>query len=216
MKSRKWEIKNWNLRTANGNAILEMIIFLPIAFLFGILALDAALAVTDKSTITDAIRSGLNDYKTSPVSIFQNGATNINPEFLNWTAQKIFTNITNARNDKDVLNTVKIKVSAVTIQIDSATGKQTGIQVEQEVAYGNLSDNKNTIYEALADYNKYSSISPFAVRKRGTSNNTNPYQDSSILIFAEATALTRGINNELRSFWTSSHNIQKYEHFIML
>ncbi|MDR2338431.1 MAG: hypothetical protein LBE20_07335 [Deltaproteobacteria bacterium] len=204
-----------------GNSILEMILFLPLAFLFGILALDAVFAMTDKSAITDAIRSGLGDYKTSPVPIFQsNGNDEINQDFLNWTVQKILKNLGNTTNEseQDILDAAQVKVSAVRIKINNQTGQQIAIEITREASQGNLPttlNNSSLISTTLANYN-LNQISPFAIKQRGVINSSKIYKDFAILIFASASVRTRSINSTLRNIFFANYDVQAYQHFIAI
>ena len=182
------------IKRESGNSILEMVMFIPIAILFGILALDAAFSVTDKAVIADAVRSGLGDYKvarqTENIAIFKDGTdlvsyTNdtpeVNEEFLHFLAGKIFKNIADTRKEPEqkLLETIQVDVHAVLARIDSSTGAYRGFDIQKSVSYGgnNIQQNaatnflhgKDLIQKTLSSYN-VDGISPFAAKNMATNS----------------------------------------------
>lgn len=238
---------------AVGNSIFEMVVFLPVALLFGILASDAAFSVTDRAVITDAIRGGLGDYKiaglTANISIFKDGTDTvsyantvkkitdpeINEEFLNFLAARIFKNIADTRkeSEQELLETIQVNVHAVLVRINSTTGFYNGFDVIKSVSYGGNNAQLNTqlntganstIHKTLSGYN-HISVSPFAARNitidspiltELNSHESAKYHDYTVIIFADATVLTRNTNTELRKIFYSTYNTQRYAHFVKL
>ena len=182
----------------SGNSVLEMIVFIPLALLFGILAMDAAFSVTDKAATADALRSGLGDYKTARqsanIAIFEDGTDSVSytrgvPEvsedFLKFIAGNIFKNIADTRKEpaQKLLETIQVNVHAVLAHIDAATGACRGFDVQKSVSYGgnnaelnavtNFSRGSDMIQSTLGSYNNNLGVSPFAARTPAIGN-TSP------------------------------------------
>ena len=187
------EIKTRHNSTS-GNSILEMVVFIPIALLFGILAMDAAFSVTDKAATVDAVRSGLGDYKTAKqtanITIFEDGSDSVsytsnapvvNEEFLNFLAGNIFKNIADTRKEPEqaLLETIQVNVHAVLARIDDTTGAYRGFDVQKTISYGgnnallnsitNFSHGSDMIQKTLNSYN-HVGVSPFATKNIAVSN----------------------------------------------
>ncbi len=192
-----------------GNSILEMILFLPIAGLFAIIAFDIIMSMNDKATLTDALRSGLGDYKAFPEDIFISNSFNEN--FLNWSAEKIFSNIQNSKQRLVLDNAIQLNIYALNVEIDKESGKQGNAEIITSREFGAL---QTTALDASTKINSFkaNSISPFAEKNKASGK----YKENSTVIFAELTMASNSVSAQLRVLLTQERPIQKYEHFIML
>ena len=76
-------------RFEKGNAILEMVLFVPLALFFLFIAIDAGLSLTQRAGVQDAFRSGVNSL---PLFAKEHGASTQTTDLV---AQEIFNNLSN-------------------------------------------------------------------------------------------------------------------------
>jgi hypothetical protein len=207
-----------------GSALLEMILFTPLAMLFLFIVVDGGLSLLERAAISDSIRSGLNTESLHNKSgnvlyLDQSYSLQIAEDetlrLLSAIASQISENITTTRLfdwNKQSLNMAVI-VAGVVVDIDASSG-QNSMTYDSigpvSISLGSLQSNatihslqkvsrEEFIERQLRD-SRNSTPSAFALPiginygDRGETNLEINYFQKSVLIYAEALVLTRGLN----------------------
>ncbi len=104
-----------------GNGVVEMLLFSPLAVLFLFAATDLALALKDRSAVTEAIRSALVGH---PRFVDQTtGDASDSDELVKRTAAMIEDNISQARGGTRGKQEVYIEAALLSFEVDIDTGE---------------------------------------------------------------------------------------------
>ena len=189
-----------------GNAILELVLFVPLALFFLFVAIDAGLSLIQRAGVQDAFRSGINSL---PVYARQHGLT---AAMVDSVAEEISSNLANQFSlYPDSSNNFYVNVSMYEVEIDTNTGALNSFSIVANKEIGGLSQS-NTI-KSFADKNDFISqrlvttstlskyAEPAAFVNFSNSNSRQVYQENSHVLYAEVRAIPVGVNS---SYLTSA------------
>ncbi len=199
-----------------GNAILEMLLFVPLALFFLFIAIDAGLSLTQRAGIQDAFRSGVN---ALPLFAKEHG---VSVETTTKVAEEIFNNLNNQFSLYPNSNNYYVNTTLYEAEIDTSTGAFIGYNVVSNIELGGISES-NTL-KSFADKNDFiserlvstSSLSkyaePAAFINYSNSNAQQVYRENSYVLYAEVRAIPVGVNSSyLTSVLGGLYSIQVQE-----
>lgn len=210
------------LRGESGAPLLEMVLFVPVAFLFLFMAVDAGYAYIEQAALADALRSGLNSEKSclaastlEPIADPSEISPNIPRAQLEQVVKCMAANIAGsiASSSGLPLSDYKVDVTPVVLRIDPTNGTLLSysaqpISLDASVAGTfNISrmvpeypvkQRDDYISEQLASQigvapTRYSIPLGVSALSISAANSSVRYLNSTVLIYGEVTSLTRGI-----------------------
>lgn len=214
-----------SLRNSQGNSMVGMLLFLPLALFFLFVVIDAGLALIDKAAISNALRAGFNGeaYRSQSENPFQLTSTGIELDRSKLTtviqnvAQDILSKIevTLRRPGERVLQDIKVTVVAIPLEVNPENGVITGSlhQGQLRVVVG---DTGFDLHQAVPDFAIISQEqfieeqidrgddarpSPFALpagiryQPENSNSGTPMYLSQGVALYGEVTALARGNNS---------------------
>lgn len=198
----------------NGNGILEIVLFIPFAFLFLFSSIDLGLAYKDRGAILGAVNSVLNEEvlynKKYPLYTLTESADLLRNEenfqfYLKEINQLIAKKIAATRglSNADNIDTLKISSTIVELKINPENGALEDYQVHQPIAYFpeggghtiTLEDFINIQLQSCTVGNACTKALPLGKALNfATSKNYLPY---SLMIAFEIKAESYGISKEM-------------------
>ncbi len=119
----------------SGNSLVEMLLFTPLAMLFLFAATDAGLALKDRSSVIDSVRSALSSHSLLlPADFALRDRAEMSLEahrsLLNGLAETIVGNLSRARNGStNVLP--YLNIGLVVLDIDPQSGELTDYRIDK-------------------------------------------------------------------------------------
>ena len=206
-----------------GTSLLEMVLFIPLVFLFLFVLIDAGFAVIDKSALIDAVDSGMNISKNSKfIDLQEDGNFAVNRQSCSDVQKKItdeiysnvlrYQSITSAEGEIEITNnprshSIRITTAVVTLQIDRNSGRIIGFNVDaQPLTRGNLDSTndsqniKNYVTSKLLPELELSPSGfaiPFDSNTVSANTFSQKYLPESVLFYVSAKTYTRGIAHSM-------------------
>lgn len=198
----------------NGNGIMEIVLFLPFAFLFLFSSIDLGLAYKDRGAILGAVNSALNEEvlynKKYPLYSLNESADLLRNEenfqfYLKEINQIIAKKIAATRglSNFDKINSFQLIATIVELKINPTNGNLEDYQVSQPLAlYSQESNNTNNIKDFIDNELqncKTDNVCNYALPFSKSLNFNIPknYLPYSLLLAFEIKAESYGISKEM-------------------
>lgn len=211
-------------KAQDGNAILELTLFIPLLLIILISGLEASLAASERSAISTAVRSGLNEQRAVRVSVSQmeehesNGLDfrlkeSASEELLERTATAIERELLKVRGRAGAANnpSYRIQASLVEMDLDRASGNSR-CRISTSVQRGNgsfhpLSRDIGSEYIDAEEYigavcnsARFAAAAPSAYISLIGEGEKLRHQSRSYRIYAEVDASILGVNRTLSAY----------------
>lgn len=199
-----------------GNGILEMLLFVPLALLLLFVGIDTGLSFVDKSMVTDAVRETVHNQLVNRVnsqasSVYQATASGVDIDvnqaslLAQSLADRLATVIAERRvnlGSNDASRQAKVNVTPVRIQINTNDGTTLGYSRMLTVS-SNLGNPSLTLgskvevntSEELLNSRIVAGGNGYAIPSVNYSNSSNLYLPESLGYLVEVEALSPSINS---------------------
>lgn len=187
-----------------GNAMLELVLFTPLALFFLFISIDCGLSLIQRAGIQDAFRSGIGSL---PLFAKQDGATAITADRV---ADEIFNNLNNIYSMySGSQNNYYVNTSLYEVNIDPQSGSFESYNIISNKELGSFSEGNtlrsfatksgfiSTKLVATSGLSKYAD--PAALIQFNNRDSQQVYKNKSYLLYAEIKAIPVGINTNFLS-----------------
>lgn len=204
------------IRNTRGNAMLETVLFMPLALFFLFIVIDTGLSLLQRASLEDDFRSAIHSTaayaKTiSPLSVQEFDEENIR-DLVNSVSEELFSNVSSSFGVLPDASDSLFAVSVVAFELSITAEGQTG-SIEQlsrtEIPVQGLSAvaskvpstqflsmqefiNLELDQDTQSTVSKYAHPVGFMHTAEGGSNDN--YKNRSILIYVELRAIPKGLN----------------------
>lgn len=205
------------MKRCPGNALLEMILYLPLVLMFLFVVTDAGLALFTKTAVEDAFRGSINKQissKVSLISLDEQNTIRVDPSSARALSFLICQEVANSagaiyrEGDPAAAPSFVITAEAVEIAVDPQTGRALGFQyvAQSRCVIGALdaeSINRSTAIPSADDFidqqlNVHADgLSPFAVPAGG--GPAAGFLPVSAAVYLELSAAAPGLNPQVTS-----------------